>query len=84
MNATRQSGLANSLAMTLKRYGFPVPEKNSISSTKDRVGKTEVRHIWDGTDPAGTSPDSVTLSALRLFVNTPPQPEAALKYSTLV
>lgn len=84
VNATRTSGLANRLAMELKKYGFNVPEKKSISSTKDVVLKTEIWHVYDEANATGVAPDSSTIRALQLFLNVPVQSRDSLKYSELV
>lgn len=84
VNATKQPGLANGLAMELKKYGFNVPEKNSISSTKDPYLQSEIWHVWSEVDQVGLSPNSTTLRALQLFVDAPVKPENAIQYSKLV
>lgn len=84
VNATKQSGLANGLAMELKKYGFNVPEKNSISSTKDPIVKSEIWHVWNEADQVGLPPTSTTLRALQLFIDAPTKPESAIQYSKLV
>lgn len=70
--------------MELKKYGFNVPEKKSISSTKDTVSRSEIWHVWNEPSQIGVAPNSATIRALQLFLNIPVQPERALKYSGLV
>lgn len=81
VNSTRQSGIANSAALFLKRYGFNVPEKDSVSSTKDPYAKTAVLHPWDEAAKTGIGPDSPTLAALSLFVFSDPEAVPETKYS---
>jgi hypothetical protein len=81
VNSTRQSGIANSAALFLKRYGFNVPEKDSVSSTKDAYAKTTVLHPWDEAAKIGIPPDSPTLSALSLFVFSNAEAVSENKYS---
>lgn len=47
INTTKVSGLANRFALVLKRYGFTIPEKDSILSSKERMPKSQILHVWD-------------------------------------
>lgn len=84
VNSTRLTGIANSLAMELKKYGFTIPEKNSISSTKDIYPTSTIYHVWSELDSTGVAPNSATIRALQLFLNIPIQAENALKYTELL
>jgi LCP family protein required for cell wall assembly len=84
VNATKYTGLANNLAMELKKYGFNVPEKKSISSTKDTIAQSEIRHVWNAEALIGVAPDSATLRALQLYLGLPARAESAVKYTELV
>lgn len=81
VNSTRKSGIANDAALFLKKFGFNVPDKDSIGSTKDPYPKTTVLFPWDETGKTGISPDSATLRALSLFVFSDPEAVSANKYS---
>jgi hypothetical protein len=68
VNATRISGLANKVALFLKRFGFNIPEKNSIRSIKDYEDKTSIRYYSDPLTKKGIPANSKTLEALSFFV----------------
>ncbi len=84
VNATRTTGLANRLALDLKKYGFNIPEKKSISSTKDSIPRTEIWHVYNEIDTTGLAPASPTILALQALLNVPIQSQSMLKYSDLV
>lgn len=83
VNSTKLPGIANKLALKLKRFGFNVPEKNSIVSTKDAYPKSTIFYVWDEQAKTGISPDSATLTALSMFVYTPAEAMPEAKYSKL-
>jgi hypothetical protein len=84
VNATRTTGLANRLALDLKKYGFNIPEKKSISSTKDLIPRTEIWHVYNEIDTTGLAPTSPTILALQTLLQVPIQSQSMLKYSDLV
>jgi LCP family protein required for cell wall assembly len=75
VNATRFTGIANNLAMELKKYGFNVPDKDSVSSTKDPFAQSGIWYVWNPESKVGIAPTSATIRALQLFLNIPIQPE---------
>jgi len=81
VNSTKTPGIANDTAIRLKKFGFHIPDKDSIGSTKDPYVKTQVFATWDGEDHFGIPPDSKTLEALSLFLFAPQQSVSANKYS---
>ncbi|MFB0964295.1 MAG: LCP family protein [Patescibacteria group bacterium] len=81
VNSTKQSGIANKVALFLKKFGFNVPDKESIGSTKDPYPKTTVLYPWDAQSKTGIDPESATLRALALFVFSDAEPVAANKYA---
>lgn len=81
VNSTKSAGTANKLALHLKKFGFNVPDKNSIGSTKDPYDKTQVFAAWDEQNHIGIPPGSKTLEALSLFVFSPQQSVPGNKYS---
>ncbi len=83
VNATKFSGNATRVALRLKRFGFNIPEKNSIATTKDPYPKSKILHVWDPIGKMGVSPDSSTLTALSMFIYAPAEEEATLTYSKL-
>lgn len=84
VNTTKLPGVATRLALRLKRFGFNIPEKNSIVSVKESRPKTTVYHVWDADAKTGISPDSSTLSALSMFIYTPAVAETEVKYGKFV
>jgi LCP family protein required for cell wall assembly len=69
INTTKQTGLANKLALSLTRFGFVVPEKDGIWSVKEPMdssviyylSKAEVPGIWlEENDPTLQSLKSLT------------------------
>ena len=84
INATKYPGIANKLALRLKKYGFNIPEKGSIGSTKENVEKSTISYIWDETSRTGVSPDSQTLSGLGILFNAPRSAVQDLRYTKLV
>lgn len=81
INSTRSSGIANRIALNLKKFGFNVPDRDSIGSTKDPYDKTQVFATWDATNKIGIDPASKTLEALSLFIFAPQQSVPLNKYS---
>lgn len=81
VNATKSSGIANKAALFLKKYGFTVPDKDSIGSTKDPYPKTAVLYPWDEAGKTGINPESATLRALGLFIFNDAQSVPANKYA---
>jgi hypothetical protein len=81
INSTKNSGIANKIALYLKKFGFNIPDKNSISSTKDLYEKTQIFTTWDSENKIGISPASKTLEALSLFIFAPQQTVSINKYS---
>lgn len=81
INSTKVSWLANRFALMLKKYGFNVPEKDSIWSTKDYTWKTEMYYKWDEKNKIWVSPDSKTLEALSQFILCDQKPLDSLKFS---
>lgn len=81
VNSTKVSGIANKIAVYLKKFGFNVPDKDSIGSTKDPYLKTEVFHTWDDINKTGIDPKSKTLEALSLFFFSPQTAVPTNKYS---
>ncbi|EKD29828.1 MAG: hypothetical protein ACD_78C00254G0001, partial [uncultured bacterium (gcode 4)] len=81
INSTRSSGIANRIALNLKKFGFNVPDRDSIGSTKDPYDKTQVFATWDATNKIGIDPSSKTLESLSLFIFAPQQSVDANKYS---
>lgn len=79
VNATKNSGLANKLALKLKRYGFNVPEKGSILSTKDSYPQSKIYFVH-GTDGTGISENSETLSGLSFFLPASSEAVSESKY----
>ena len=47
INSTKASGIANTIALYLKKFGFNIPDRDSIGSTKDLYEKTQVFATWD-------------------------------------
>lgn len=81
VNSTKQSGIANKAALFLKKYGFNVPDKDSIGSTKDPYSKTTVIYPWDSQGKTGVDPESTTLKALELFVFADAEAVPSNKYA---
>ncbi len=81
INSTKSPGIANTVALYLKKFGFNIPEKDSIGSTKDPYDKTQVFSTWDMENKIGIPPTSKTLEALSLFLFAPQQTVPANKYS---
>lgn len=81
INSTKASGIANKIALYLKKFGFNVPDKDSIGSTKDPYNKTQVFATWDEQNKIGIPPTSKTLEALSLFLFAPQQSVPTNKYS---
>lgn len=81
INSTKSSGIANKVALYLKKFGFNIPDKESIGSTKDPYDKTQVFATWDMENKMGISPTSKTLEALSLFLFAPQQTTPMNKYS---
>lgn len=81
INSTKAPGIANKIALYLKKFGFNVPDKDSIGSTKDPYDKTQVFGTWDEQNKIGVPPTSKTLEALSLFLFAPQQSVPANKYS---
>lgn len=81
VNSTKTSGIANKVALYLKKFGFNIPDKDSIGSTKDPYDKTQVFSTWDGENKIGIPPTSKTLEALSLFLFAPQQSVPVNKYS---
>ncbi len=81
INSTKTSWIANRIALYLKKFGFNIPDKDSIGSTKDPYDKTEVFATWDMENKIGIPPTSKTLEALSLFLFAPQQTVPANKYS---
>lgn len=68
VNTTKVSWLANKIAIIFRKYGFAIPEKDSIISTKDRLPKSQVNYIWDELSKSWVNPKSTTLEALGQFI----------------
>lgn len=68
VNTTKVSWLANKIAIMFRRYGFNIPEKDSILSTKELLDKSQVNYIWDEKNKIWVNPKSVTLDALWQFI----------------
>ncbi len=81
INSTKTPGIANTVALYLKKFGFNIPDKNSIGSTKDIYDKTQVFTTGDMENKTGIAPTSKTLEALSLFIFAPQQMVPANKYS---
>ncbi|MBP8016557.1 LCP family protein, partial [Candidatus Gracilibacteria bacterium] len=81
INSTKSNGLANKFAIMLKKYGFNIPEKNSIFSTKDKFKKTQTYYLWDSVNKIGVDPSSKTLEMLGQFIFTDQTPVTQAKYS---
>lgn len=81
INSTKASGIANKIALYLKKFGFNIPDKDSIGSTKDVYDKTQVFSTWDTENKIGIPPTSKTLEALSLFLFAPQQTVPTNKYS---
>lgn len=81
INSTKVPGIANNVALYLKKFGFNVPDKNSVGSTKDPYDATQVFATWDGENKIGIPPESKTLEALSLFLFAPQQSVPFNKYS---
>lgn len=81
INSTKASGIANRVALYLKKFGFNIPDKDSIGSTKDPYDKTQVFATWDMNNKLGIPPTSKTLEALSLFLFAPQQTVPTNKYS---
>lgn len=82
-NSTRQSGIANRTALFLKKYGFNVPEKDSVGQTRDPYDKTTSFVTWDAQAKTGIDPDSETVKALSLFTFSEPETVPSPKYSKI-
>jgi len=68
VNGTKKGGLAQSAALFLKKYGFNIPDKNSIwNSAGQRFKKTEVRFVENLDTSSGSIAKSKTLEALGTF-----------------
>jgi hypothetical protein len=81
INATKQGGIANRTALFLKKFGFNVPEKDSVGSTKDPYEKTKILYPWDAESKTGIDPASKTLAALSVFAFTDPEAVPSNRYS---
>jgi hypothetical protein len=81
INSTKVSGIANKVALYLKKFGFNIPDKDSIGSTKDSYDKTEVFATWDPENKIGIPSTSKTLEALSLFLFAPQKNVPMNKYS---
>ena len=84
VNATKKSGLAQKAALYLKKYGFNIPEKESIWSTKEKYKKTEIHYLYNPQDATGSvAKNSKTLEVLgNFFLSAEQKPLSALKYAT--
>lgn len=67
INATKYSGIANSEALELKKFGFNIPEKNSIGTTKDLYSVSTAFITWDAISKTGVDPSSETVTRLKEF-----------------
>ncbi|MFA6090623.1 MAG: LCP family protein [Candidatus Gracilibacteria bacterium] len=83
INSTKTPGIANTVALYLKKFGFNIPDKDSIGSTKDIYDKTQVFSTWDMESKIGIAPTSKTLEALSLFIFAPQQMVPSNKYSKI-
>jgi len=81
INSTKSSGIANTIALYLKKFGFNIPDRDSIGSTKDLYEKTQVFATWDSENKIWISPTSKTLEALSLFLFAPQQTIPTNRYS---
>lgn len=81
INSTKTSGIANRVALYLKKFGFNIPDKDSIGSTKDPYDKTRIFATWDERNRVGIPPDSKTLEALSLFLFAPTESVPMNRYS---
>ncbi|MDD2487388.1 MAG: LCP family protein [Candidatus Gracilibacteria bacterium] len=81
VNTTKVSGLANRFATELKKYGFNIPEKDSILSTKDKFEKTKINFLYDEVNKTGVSPDNKSLEAISQFIFSEQIPSKKLTYS---
>lgn len=81
VNSTKIPGIANTVALHLKKFGFNIPDKDSIESTKDVYLKSQIFSTWDEMNNIGIPPSSQTLEALSLFLFSPQQSVPANKYS---
>lgn len=70
--------------MRLKKLGFNIPEKNSISSTKDSIGASSIQFAWDDAAKVGVSPSSPSLRALQIYAPFETTAVPALPYTELV
>lgn len=82
INSTKTPGIANTVALHLKKFGFNIPDKDSIGSTKDLYPKTQLFSTWDEENMIGIPPTSQTLEALSLFLFSPQESVPTNKYST--
>ncbi len=81
VNSTKQSGVAVRTALFLKKFGFNVPEKDSVGQTKDPYERTTVLIPWDTESKTGFDPESATAQALSMFTFSDPVPVPASKYA---
>ncbi len=81
VNSTKISWLANKFATNLKKYWFDVPEKDSISSIKEKTPKTKVLYLHNDQTWYGLDSNSKTLEALAQFLLVDPIKEQELEYS---
>lgn len=80
-NSTKVPGIAGNVALYLKKFGFTIPDKDSVGTTKDPYDKTQVFATWDEENKIGIPPTSKTLEALSLFIFAPQETVSANKYS---
>lgn len=83
INSTKQSGMGNRTALFLKKFGFNVPEKDSVLQTKDPYEKTRVFFSWNTEGKTGIAPNSKTLEALSLFVFSDAEAVNSSKYAKI-
>jgi LCP family protein required for cell wall assembly len=81
INSTKVGWLANTFAVEFKKYGFNVPDKDSILSTKEKIEKTKMYFIWDEKAKVWLSPQNKTLEAISQFLFCDQQPERELQYA---
>jgi hypothetical protein len=85
VNASGETGLANTLAIKLRKYGFTVPERDALSSTKDLITTSRIHYLDSAIDPIlGIPSDDPVFEALGSFVVAPIVATGALSYTQLV
>ena len=72
VNSTKKFGLAERAALMLKRYGFNVPDKRSIFSTRDPYPRTTILYptVTDSTGSGATSSGAGISLVTKLLTHT--------------